>query len=994
MQSLPHAAHGGRKRGRGSRQQPLDLMCVTHTPSCSRAWYLNLLSLNRLAKLVFKCMLMQVDSCEGWRSHTEPCKVVPLFAAKNDISQVPAGLRATPPLDGSSPFPDRSSDFTTNKSARTTSATTPSSGPPELGAPVVADQTTLSKALAGEAVVLIGGAEAGHNGAVTLPPKVPPADVGDMLALQGVLTLPPLAADTTDPTILAARLQLNPTGPEQLNEGLFHYLITRPWVTDTIDGVQYFCAEQVSTALGEEHKAACCRQQVTVLQAAFDHESQYLAMLLHGTAQQRARDGYTLSSDFPSAAERVSALVQHIVNSEPADLLQDHSHQSLAHALGMSQASMPPALGVALQRLRERHFQLRAAQLAAQAVAADAKVYRDAASQIVYQSHGLMCLLTLTENSTWDPMRDVPRLQHARQQLQSQEQVWGLLSALQDSQCWWATPAAHAAVAEGYPSFLRQCVRLAVRTAMQTREAQADALRQRISLIASSCLQSAEQLGRVMSQQEYCAATRLLPPPPPLPTILNAALHDMHALNPFIPLVTDAPPSHPFAPTSTAEALGLATTRSAAAAALNLPPIRSQAQSSSSAAVHVATSAGAAAAKTHPSSAQEHDDHEGMAAASLSTMQAGADEDDVAVEDSLPPDILALIEQEMKGLAPPLSYDEQKGILTLAARQGGEHKLLANGVPPPQAYPPSALDCVPWNSGPTRGGGSRAPAGSEEQRSYDKLSYPEPTAPGITVEDVREWIHTLLHACGVPESAWDLHCACLALTVQRTLVASDLLRQAHAAKVASDELRDLPLAAITPTSWRGILLGASLAWVGPTPDRHSIEALLPSGEQRSSRPAIAAAQAAITGGGGSREPPLEMDGTVPQVPLLPALRLTGDGSTLAWPAHWQGTRWQQLVSSRTALASPLPAYREWVLQLCSACPRLLAAHQRAGGLRSMGRLPVDAPWQVAGSGVRASSFDADTAALDDGSGDTNAMPARELGQVLEQLSAETEEERS
>lgn len=921
-------------------------------------------------------MNIQIGAFEGWRAHTEPVAIVPLFTSPA-ANSLPGSSSTQHTVGAAAPFPDRSTASTMPQYPDHAPHTDSGSGPPSLGAPVVADQKALSAALAGESAILIGGAEAGHNSAVTLPPRDKKVDEGDMLALQGVLTMPPLAADTTDPAILAARLQLHPAGADQLNEGLFHYLITRPWVTDTIDGVQYFCAEQVSTALSEEHKAACCRQQVKVLQAAFDHESEYLAVLLHGTAQQRARDGCKESTGLSSVSERVSALVQHIVNSEPADLLQDHSHQSLAHALRMSQASMPPALGVALQRLRERHFQLRAAQLAAQAVAADAKVYRDAASQIVYQSHGLMCLLTLTENSTWDPMRDVPRLQHARQQLQSQEQVWGLLSALQDSQCWWATPAAHAAVAEGYSSFLRQCVRLAVRTAMQTRQAQAEALRQRINLIASSCMQSAQQLGRVMSQQEYAAATRLLPPPPPLPAILDAAMQGVDCLNPFVPLVADAPPSHPFAPPSTAEMLGLPSSQSAAAAALGLAPARSHGHSSSAQEPDGKAVAATVAAAAVVSTAE----CDGMAAASLSTMQAGTEDD----HDGLPADIMALIEKEMRDLAPPLSFEEQRGVLTLAARLGGEHDLLAKGVPPPMTYPPSAMDCLQWDT--SRGESARGGT-HEANRSFDRLAYPEPAGSTAVPQesDVLHWIQHVLQACSIPEDSMDMHCACIALTVQRVLVASDLLRQAHAAKVVSDQFKDLPLVAITPASWRGVLLGACLAWVGPTTDLSSAESLLPSGAVRSTQPAIAAAKAAIEGGV-APQPSLEPDGAVPRVPHREALSLAGLHSGLQWPVHWQGARWGQLVASEAALASPLAALREWMSVLCASCPQLVAAHSRAGGLRSMGRLPVDAPWQVAGSGVRAASSGRELDESGASVAQTNPIPSRELQQALDDLRA-------
>ena len=915
-------------------------------------------------------MHIQIGSFEGWRSSSEPPVIVSLLPA--DAAKSSAGSAAS--VYGDSPFPDRSSASAAKKlCSEQPGVGGAAAALPRLTSPVVADQQTLSKALADESAITIGGAEAGHNAAVTMPSKIKHHDEGDMLALRGVLALPPLAADTTDPAILAARLQLRPSGTEQLNEGLFHYLITRPWVTDTIDGVQYFCAEQVSTALSEEHKAACCRQQVKVLQAAFDHESQYLAMLLHGTAKQRTRDGYTEPHGSSSVSERVSALVQHIVNSEPADLLQDHSHQSLAHALGMSQASMPPALGVALQRLRERHFQLRAAELAAQAVAADAKVYRDAASQIVYQSHGIMCLLTLTENSTWDPMRDVPRLQYARQQLQSQEQVWGLLSALQDSQCWWATPAAHAAVGEGYTSFLRQCVRLAVRTAMQTREAQSDALRQRISIIASSCLQSAEQLGRVMSQQEYAAATRLLPPPPPLPAILDAAMQGADALNPFIPLVADAPPSHPFAPPSAGEALGPPSTQSATATAPNLPPAHTQSEPDSSLGC---TDENGAQSGAGLRADDEDAEEDGIAAASLSTMQAGAEDGQ-----GLPDDIMALIEQEMRGLAPPLSFDEQRGVLTLAARLGGEHDLLAKGVPPPMAYPPSAVDCLPWAAGD-------GPRGSQEgARSFDRLAYPEPppAGPGPSEEEVLLWIRHILQACGVSEALVGVHCVCICLTIQRALVASDLLRQAHGAKVVSDQLKDLPLIAITPASWRGIILGACLAWVGCSTDSHSADSLLGAPE-RTTQPAIVAAKAAIVGMS-APEPSLEPEGAVPRVPRRAALCLTGEDTALQWPTHWQGTQWGHLVSSEVALASPLAALREWVSVLCAACPQLQASHSRAAGLRSMGRLPVDAPWQVAGSGVRATPLDTQVDESGVSLAQANAIPARELQRALERMEA-------
>jgi hypothetical protein len=951
--------------------------------SCVRCLHFKIL--HRLARLIVKCIHIQIDKFEGWREREDPSEITPLFACV--VTKPCCGLATTTaPVTAATPFPDRS-----QRSKLThymDSAVGQAAAIPQLDVPVAADAATLAKALDGESALVFGGAEAGHNAAVSMPKRHPQQDTGDMLALQGVLTLPPLAADTTDPAVLAARLQINPaSNADQLNEGLFHYLITRPWVTDTIDGVQYFCAEQVSTALGEEHKAACCRQQVAVLQAAFDHEAKYLAQLLHGTARQQEREGQAAKNSFSTAAERVSALVQHIVNSEPADLLQDHSHQSLAHALGMSQASTPPALTVALQRLRERHFQLRAAQLAAQAVAADAEVYRDAASQIVYQSHGLMCLLTLTENSSWEPMRDVPRLQHARQQLQSQEQVWGLLSALQDTHCWWATPAAQAAVAEGYSSFLRQCVRLAVRTAMHTREAQTDALRQRISLIASSCQQSAEQLCRVMSQQEFTAATRVLPPPPPLPSMLHAAMHGSGALNPFVPLVLEAPPANPFAPPSTAQSLGFDTgAQSATAIALGLAPSSAAAPPAALNSVQVPA---VAAHVMEGTFGEQHSGGDGMGAAFLSTLQHDVD-DSEGGGGGLPLEILAMIEQEMQGLAPPLSLEKQQAVLTLAARLRGEHGLLAKGVPPPVTYPPTAMDCIPWAvTAPS----PRAAVGSALERpalvdhSFDRLVYEEGASAGGALpntEEVAAWIRLVIGACGVPAAAFGAHCACVALTLQQALQAGDLLRQAHAAQVASEQFKDLPLLALTPASWRGAVLGAAMAWVGPLPDVASAES---SGAFRTTQPAIAAAKAAITGTQ-PMEPLLDPEGAVPRVPALCALSVAGQcGVQLQWPPHWRGEEWSALTTSMIAMASPLAAMREWTVTLCAAFPALQAAHNRARGMRSKGRLPVDAPWQVTGSSVRASGKP-----WREGEGDDKvcALPPRLLHEAMAQLGLPTQ----
>ena len=560
----------------------------------------------------------------------------------------------------------------------------------------------------------------------------------------------------------AALFRLGTAHP--LSDSMLQALLTMPWVGETPASIQARATEHVHVALVEFTRVFCLQRAVETRREMVAQQLALLDML---------------------AAEAEASMAK-----------ASHVRQSTASAPVHQQAVHPVGLRLARRELLERQQGLEAYVDASTQASHAAVGTAEAAKQFAYTAHSLMCLLGQVEGGTWLPERDDSRLQSATQCL-TPDQLQPILTCLRSPTTvggpvhTWLDPSTRAFIQRGYKAFLLDVVEGAMRQAAPAVATHLGFATQHIRAAHDAMLASCRRL--LSSLRDFQAEL-------------------MHGLPPGVELRQ---------PASRLPVPGLWEEPGDEIAILQAGPLGSG--------THLQLPATSAAAT----------------ASSLLS--------------ALPRDVAAMVRRATQRLTPRLPLAAQEALPSCAARLGLQHGLLAAGTAPPVGYPPTAMDVLPLapsggglqpdlhvarNGSPTRGpaakgtlhlilGQDEGPRSGDEAAAGSRSpiaaapAYPPPSACPSSPQ-VREWLQEVLamvgSLCGEAGASGVLQkhgqaAQCVAYALSLALRGSAQLATGWQRQQVPHDQQHIPVIPLTPASWRGILLGAALAWVHVAPSQ-------------------------------------------------------------------------------------------------------------------------------------------------------------------------------